>query len=259
MKILCLVVFAVGCANVETDGESAFTPSAVEEVFDRDLVREVELVITANDWGALQADTHEYVKGDLYFGTETVTEVAIRYKGNSSFDSVPFPKKPFKVDLNRYVEGQELLGFRKLNFSNALWDPSFLREAAGYDTFAAAGAPWSRSSHARLTVTVPGVYEHEVLGVYVMIEQVDKAYLERNFGSGEGNLYKASFGFDTIWQGSNPDLYQDIGAEKKTNEAENDWSDIVELLDILNNTSDDEFPEEIEGILNVDGFLSYLA
>ncbi|MBT3220858.1 MAG: hypothetical protein HN348_17375, partial [Proteobacteria bacterium] len=96
-------------------------------------------------------------------------------------------------------------------------------------------------------------------GVYVMIEQVDKAYLERNFGSGEGNLYKASFGFDTMWQGPNPELYQDIGAEKKTNEEENDWSDIVELLDILNNTPDDEFPDEIEGILNVDGFLSYLA
>ncbi len=228
-------------------------------IFKRDAVDEYELVFSATNWQALQDNPFEYVAATMNFGDESYINVGVRYKGNSSFHGVPPPKKPFKVDFNRYVSGQNFHGVKKLNFSNSLWDPSMMREVLGYDTFAAADCPACRTSHVKLFVTVPGVYTRELFGVYVMIEQVDKTYLADRFRDDSGNLYKAAmWGGDLKWLGSDPMPYRDC-YEKKTNELEDDWSDLINFINILNNTPDPSFKTEIEKVFNVDGFLSYLA
>ncbi|TET38722.1 MAG: hypothetical protein E3J72_02415 [Planctomycetota bacterium] len=228
-------------------------------VYDRAQVDEYELVFTAANWQSLQAATHTYAPGTLKFGSETYENVGIRYKGNSSFGCVPFPKKPFKIDFDRYVDGQKFHGVKKLNFHNSLWDPTMMREPLGYDAFADAGCPAGRSSHIKLFVTVPGVYDREFFGVYVSVEQVDKVYLKDRFGENDGNHYKAAmWGADLKYYGSNPIEYYDRYA-KKTNELANDWSDLIHFLDVLNNTPDNAFKTEIEKVFNVDGFLSYLV
>jgi hypothetical protein len=228
-------------------------------IFNRDAVNEYELVFTTVNWQALQNDPFTYVSATMSYGDETYINVGVRYKGNSSFGCVPPPKKPFKVDFNRYVSGQNFHGVKKLNFSNSLWDPSMLRELLAYDTFAATGCPACRTSHVKLFVTVPGIYNHELFGVYVMIEQVDKTYLTDRFHNDSGNLYKAAmWGADLKWLGSDPAPYRDCYI-KKTNELADDWSDLINFIYVLNNTPDPSFKTEIEKVFNVDGFLSYLA
>jgi hypothetical protein len=92
-----------------------------------------------------------------------------------------------------------------------------------------------------------------------MIEQVDKTYLADRFPDNDGNLYKAAmWGGDLKWYGSDPSAYWDR-YEKKTNEIENDWSDLVNFLNVLNNTPEPTFKAQLESVFNVDGFLSYLA
>ncbi len=45
----------------------------------------------------------------------------------------------------------------------------------------------------------------------------------------------------------------------KTNETANDYSQLVEFIDVLNNTSADDFPTELEPLFDVDDGLQGLA
>lgn len=259
LAVLCLAAVGLCC---ESGSGGDVPPSSEPEyslIFTRQAVDEYELMFTVSDWQSLQRRPFEYVSGTLKVADEIYENVGIRYKGNSSFHGVSPPKKPFKVDFNRYVSGQHLHGVKKLNFANSLWDPSMMREVLAYDTFAAAGCPASRTSHVKLYVSVPGIYEREFFGVYIAIEQVDKVYLTDRFSDNSGNLYKAAmWGADLKWLGGGSAPYREC-YEKKSNEALDDWSDLIHFIDVLNNTDGASFGTEIEKVFNVDGFLSYLA
>lgn len=255
-----LSILPCGCGGAGGSAGAPVSPGPrYSVIFNRDVVDEYELVFSTVNWEALQNDPFTYVSATLNYADETYISIGVRYKGNSSFHAVPPPKKPFKVDFNRYVSGQDFHGVKKLNFSNSLWDPSMMRELLAYDTFADAGCPACRTSHVKLFVTVPGIYSRELFGVYIMIEQVDKTYLMDRFRNDSGNLYKAAmWGGDLKWLGSDPMPYRDC-YEKKTNELEDDWSDLINFIYVLNSTPEPSFKTQIEKVLNVDGFLSYLA
>jgi len=259
LAVLCLAVVGLCCGSGSGGGVPASSEPEHSLIFTRQAVDEYELIFTLSNWQSLQRRPFEYVSGTLTFAGEIYENVGIRYKGNSSFHGVSSPKKPFKVDFNRYVSEQHFHGVKKLNFANSLWDPSLMREVLGYDTFAAAGCPASRTSHVKLYVSVPGIYERELFGVYIAIEQVDKVYLTDRFSNSGGNLYKAAmWGADLKWLGGKTAPYREC-YEKKTNEALDDWSDLIHFIDVLNNTDSASFETEIEKVFNVDGFLSYLA
>jgi len=65
-------------------------------------------------------------------------------------------------------------------------------------------------------------------------------------------LYGASLrNSDDVW---NNDVF-----ELETNANVNDRSDLIEFIDVLNNTSNEDFKTEIEKVLDVDHLLKYLA
>jgi spore coat protein CotH len=47
----------------------------------------------------------------------------------------------FKVDMNYYVDGQKLLGMKKINLNNNYKDPSYMRERLSYDMMRSLGIP----------------------------------------------------------------------------------------------------------------------
>jgi len=219
-------------------------------VFDGTLVRDYHLDVAPADLALMDNET--YVRGTFQCGAETLGDVGVRYKGNSSYFS-PGPKKSFKVDFNLYVAGQNFHGFKKLNFNNNFKDPSMMREKLGYDLHLASGVPAPRTAHANLYLN--GVLQ----GVYTLVQQVDKTFLRTHFGDDSGNLFKAT-GFDCslTYLGSDPALYM-ADYELKTNEIENDYTGFVQLVHVLNNTPDAQFQAEIETVFHVDPFLSWLA
>jgi spore coat protein CotH len=177
---------------------------------------------------------------------------------------MPGIKKSFKIHFNEYDPTIRFHGLKKLNFHNSFKDPAIMREMVGYDVFEAAGSPASRTSHIKLYVTVPDTYVREFFGVYVSVEQVNKDYLIDRYPENAGNLYKAGrSGADFFWRGWDKSAYTTpVDAppyEKKTNEIEDDWTDFLTLLDVINNTPDGTFKAEIEQVFNVDGFLTHLA
>jgi len=233
-------------------------------IFRQDTIMDYEFRIETAGWETMNSggypSPHEYVSGTVTIGQATYENIGIRFKGNVTYMAARRGlKKPFKIDFNRFVDGQDFLGVTKLNFGNSWSDPTMMREVLGYEVFAAAGSPASRTSYVNLHVTVPDLYDHELVGVYVVVEQVDRPYLAERFGNDAGNLYKAGIvDANLLWKGTDPARYS-FSYKKKTNEEEDDWSDFIHFLDVLNNTPDNQFKAELETVFNIDGFLSYLA
>jgi hypothetical protein len=195
-----------------------------------------------------------YAPAKLSIDGVIIDTLGIRYKGfNSWWHSV---KKPLKIDLNRYRPGQEYDGLKKFNLHNGSGDPSFVRENLDYNILRSLGIKAPRTSYAQ--VYMDTVY----IGMYRIVEQVDNTFLDVNFGNHQGNLYVqeavGTAGFSMGWEGSGQDAYyKSISLEN--HQKENDWSDFVHFLDVLNNTDDNHFRDSILMVFDVDEYLQILA
>ncbi|MBN1130436.1 MAG: CotH kinase family protein [Chitinispirillaceae bacterium] len=179
--------------------------------------------------------------------------IGVRYKGNSSYNfAANSPKKPFKFRFDKYRDNQRFFGVERLNFSNAAKDPTMMREKIAYDILGAY-MPAPRTAFATITI------EGSLIGLYTQIEQVDKIFLARHFGDNDFNLYKSSDNGSTLqYEGPNQSSYESH-YELKTNEALNDWSGFIDVVDKLNNTPAQDFIRTVGGCLNLDIVCRYLA
>jgi CotH kinase protein/Secretion system C-terminal sorting domain len=192
-------------------------------------------------------DNDTYIKGDVEVDGTTYTDCGVKWKGNSSY-TAPGVKKSFKIDFNEYVAGQDHDGLKKLNLNNAFKDPSFLREKLALDFYLEHGQPAPRCAYVE-------VYINGTLwGLYTGIEEIDNTFLKRWFGEKKGNLFKGDPNGDLKWLGATPSLYY-TKYELKNNETTNDWTDLVNLIDVINNAPAATYMADLEAVLNVDEYL----
>ncbi|MFK7783809.1 MAG: CotH kinase family protein, partial [Crocinitomicaceae bacterium] len=182
-------------------------------------------------------------------GTRSFPNIGVRFKGNSTYNH-PNDKKPFKIDFNRYVSGQDFDGIKKINLSNGFKDPSCMREKLFFDFSRTAGVNAPRANFANLYIN------GTLWGFYTVVEQIDDQFLDWAILDDDGNMFKAGDNFgggpggagtpaDLVYYGATAADYTDR-YELKTNEVANDWTDFIELLDYINNSSDTEFQDSID-------------
>src|SRR6185295_1406666 len=94
-------------------------------------------------------------------------------------------KASFAVKFDEFVQDQEYFGLTKLMFNNAVQDPTYLVEWLATGLFREAGQPAARVTHARVRLN------GRDLGLYVVIEAMNKRFLKQHFPSAKGNLYEA--------------------------------------------------------------------
>ena len=248
---------------VATPSPSADDPS--DAYFDMDRVLEVVIEIDPDDWDTLRhqtrtfadlmaeiekyqlsqpfADIYTWFPGTVTIDGETHVEVGVRKKGflGSQSDTKP----SLKLRFDKYVDDQALGGvMERMTLNNSLQDPSMVNTCLAYRVFAAAGNPASRCSFA--TVTVNG----RNLGLFVHVEELKKPFLARHFDSSDGNLYEGTISdFTSSHRGT---------MEKKTNEDEDDWSDVDAVVAALQDPSDAGL-EALGEIVDLDRFLSFWA
>jgi len=241
-----------------------------DNLFDTDQVVDIQLDFPQSDfWTQLEYNyNNEDVLGTVYIpanltltdltGTYTFDSVGVRLKGNSSYGH-PGDKKSFKIDFNKYISGQNYDGLKKLNFSNGFKDPTFMREKIFFDISLDHGVPAPRVNFA--TVSYNGV----PWGFYTMVEQIDDQFLDWRILDDDGNLFKAgsNFGGGTgeaslEYLGTAQASYES-SYELKSNETANDWTDLIELIDFLNNTSDSEFETGLDSKLDLGPYLGSAA
>jgi len=199
------------------------------------------------------------VKATVEFDGQTLEEVGLRYKGNSTFmASRNTPKKSFKLDFNQFVKKQKFLGLTKLNLNNNALDPSQIREAVSYEIFRQAGVPAPRTAFARVYLTVAGEQDKKYLGMYTVVEQVDEKFLQNHFASKDGLLLKP----ERI--GELPYYGEDWSKYAKPYDAKNDGTPaatkrFIALAKLVNSGTDAEFREQIRSFINVNAFARFLA
>src|SRR5262245_49614519 len=201
----------------------------------------------------------EYVPGSLTIDGVTFDKVGVRFKGNSSYAVTSrVLKRPFKIDLDRYVEGQAYKGQRKLALNNGVMDGSLTREALAYIIYREAGVPAPRTAFALLTLTVPGKYDKEVVGVYNLIEVVDKEFMEDRFGSRKGMLLKPERVGPLDHLGMDWARYEERYRPKVTPSKEVQQR-FMAFTKLVQEADSRRFKAEIGDYLDVDCFLRYLA
>ncbi len=96
---------------------------------------------------------------------------------------------------------------------------------------------------------------------YVQMEAYGSNYADRQFPlDNGGNLYNGmTWGADLNYLGTDPQAYINAGYSKQTNSSENDWSDLIELTDVLNNEPDATYVQRVSEVLDVDQWLRWFA
>lgn len=201
----------------------------------------------------------EYVHGELEAGEATFKEVGVRYKGNATYAAASrSAKRSFKIDFDRYDDKQRFHGARKLNLNNGVMDPTKVHEALAYAVFRAAGVPAPQTAFAEVRLTVPGKYDAEYLGIYTVIEQVDKAFLKTHFQNAQGLLLKPEGIPGVPYLGDDPAPYEKA-FNAKSGGSKEQWQRLIEFTKLVNGADDDRFRKEIATYLDVDGFMRFFA
>ena len=203
-----------------------------------------------------------YVPADVTFDGETFRRVGFRLKGNSSLVNSwrsGTEKLPFRLNIDgleaRFPEirDQTFFGFPNLSFSNNALDSSYLRAKVVTDLFREAGVPAPRTAFIRVYLDRGSGSSY--LGLYTMVEVPDDPFLELMFGSDEGNLYKPHS------TGGRWTVFDQNAFPKKTNEFDEDWTDIQGAIAALNASKVDRaaWRQRLEARVDVNGFLRWLA
>ena len=252
------------------------TDSSVDywTVFDDSSVRKVTFEVKQADWDRMWADPEAKITipiDAVIFG-QRLSQVGLRMRGQFSLRESG-EKKPWKIDTDYYVDGQEYQNLKQLLFINSIGDTTLMQEKLTYEMMLFAGLPASFTSFVEIWVDITDDSDtSEFWGVYTMIERVDRKFLANRFGqdAADGNLYKASHAqrgpMDLVYYG---DAIEDFPQQngqyaygKMTNEEEADYSDIVALTKVIDGVAyetPEDFAAALEEVFNVDGFLRYMA
>ena len=113
--------------------------------------------------------------------------VAIRGKGNTSLTQVEQygnSRYSFKVEFDHYDNALSYYGLDKLSLNNLIQDNTMLKDYLCYQLMGSFGVDAPLCSFVYITVN------GEDWGLYLAVEGVEESFLQRNYGSGYGELYK---------------------------------------------------------------------
>lgn len=257
-------------------------------VFPEDEVNEITLTISPENWqamldemtaefgsfggssgsagqGSIDYDP-EYVSADITFDDTEWTDVGVRFKGQSTLGRTWTSgsyKISLKLDFDHYedenpdIKNQRFYGFDELSLKSGIGDDSLLKDKVVPEIFNEVGVIAPDTAFYRVYVDYGDgpVY----FGLYTMIESVEDTLIETAFEDDSGNVYKPEGTGTTFAVGT----FTTEDFEKKTNEDEEDWSDVEALYTALNDdtrtTNPEEWRENLEEVFNVDGFVRWLA
>jgi len=108
------------------------------------------------------------------------------------------------------------------------------------------------------------VLDDLMYGTYVALEVFDGDFTDHHFPQdAEGNLYRLKDGSNTAlpglaYEGDRPQVYRDTYF-KQTNEARDDWQDLIHLVYVLNGTLRDGSLDEVRSVLDLSQWVRFLA
>lgn len=193
-KICCVVlvltlVITVLFMNGENLGLTKASAVCIyeEKLFDDSVVHTIDIVM--NDWDSFleNCTSEEYSPCTVVIDNESYKNVAIRAKGNTSLTQVKSygnNRYSFKIEFDHYDSSKSYHGLDKLCLNNIIQDNTYLKDYLTYKMMREEGVPSPLVSFVYITVN------GEDFGLYLAVESIEEAFLERNYGSDYGDLYK---------------------------------------------------------------------
>ena len=166
---------------------SAATLGYETRLFDTTRVHTIDIVM--DDWDTFieGCEDEEYEPCAVVIDGESYKNVAIRAKGNTSLSSVRqlgSQRYSFKIEFDHYDSGKTYHGLDKLCLNNLIQDNTMMKDYLAYRLMGNFGVVSPLCSYVYITVN------GEDWGLYLAVEGVEDAFLERNYGKEAGELYK---------------------------------------------------------------------
>ena len=184
--VLATVLFMNGSA-IGITADDSVEMGYEELLFDDSYVHTIDIEI--DDWDSFleTATSEEYSAANVTIDGETVYNVGIRGKGNTSLSTVEqldSDRYSFKIEFDCYESSNTYHGLDKLCLNNLIQDYTMMKDYLAYKLMGEFGVDAPLVSYVYITVN------GEDWGLYLAVEAVEDSFLERNNGTNYGNLYK---------------------------------------------------------------------
>ena len=189
-----ITILAVLITTLFMNGEAyGLTPDSTvsmgyeDTLFDDSYVHTINIEI--DDWdGFIDTATDEvYSSANVTIDGETLKNVGIRAKGNTSLSTVAqlnSERYSLKIEFDCFQDNLYYHGLDKLCLNNLIQDYTMMKDYLAYKMMAEFGADAPLRSF--VYVTING----EDWGLFLAVEAVEDSFLERNYGRAYGDLYK---------------------------------------------------------------------
>lgn len=192
---ICCVVLAVTLLlaalfmNAESFGvQKASTVMGYEnKLFDTSTVHTIDIIMDNWDEFTANCKSEEYYACSVVIDNEAYKNVAIRGKGNTSLTQVASygnDRYSFKIEFDHYDSTKTYHGLDKLCLNNIIQDNTLMKDYLTYQMMAKTGVASPLCSYVYITVN------GEDWGLYLAVEGIEESFLQRNYGTGYGEIYK---------------------------------------------------------------------
>jgi hypothetical protein len=213
-----------------------------------------------NYWDSLSyyydLGTEIYIPADVVIDGDTLVNVGVRFKGNSSY-SHPNNKKSLRFSFDEFDGALRWDGLKGVHLNNCYGDPTFMREKIYLDFCKDAGISAPRVNYAKVS------FNDTSFAFYSLIEHVDKTFLNTRFGNKNGDLFKAVDDFgaenyvsDFKWYGAVADSYYNR-YELKTDGSLTAYPKLLTVIDSLVNGTDQE--NSLADLINLESLYNSIA
>jgi putative membrane-bound dehydrogenase-like protein len=199
-----------------------------------------------------------WASGALNAEGRTYKSVRLRYSGNASYiASAAGLKRSLLLDLGR-SDNQDFHGLKMIGLQSGALDPTKAREALALALFRAAGVPAPRTALSELTLTVPGRHDKAYLGLYILVEPIDREFLNDRLHTDKGLLVRPQGLRGLDFLGDDWEKYR--GPYRPLAEPNPDQAKrLIEFVRLIQQGNDESFRKEIASYLDVEEFLRFMA
>lgn len=187
--VIAALLITVLFMNGRNLGITVVSASAGYEsrLFDAGTVHTIDIVM--DDWESFieTCEDEEYVPCSVVIDGEAYKNIGIRAKGNTSLSTVSqmnSERYSFKLEFDQYDNTKSYYGLDKLSLNNIIQDNTYMKDFLTYQMMGKFGVDAPLCSYVYITVN------GEDWGLYLAVEGVEDAFLERNYGKNHGELYK---------------------------------------------------------------------
>jgi CotH kinase protein len=232
-------------------------PDPTADFFNDNVVQEIRLTINPRDWSQLKLEFQQNTYYGCHFtwNGQVIRNVGIRSRGTGSRSGT---KPGLRVDFDRYTSKQRFLGLKSVVLRNNIQDPTMLHERVAMKFFQRMGLPASREAHARLFVN------DSYVGLYTIVEAIDKDFLKRHYQEEDGHLYEYEYDSEDqpyyfTDRGNDPASYMPKPFKPATHEKDPNVAPIISMVKTINEAPDSQFRGAIAQFLDLDKLLAHLA